>query len=55
MPSQQHFYMEPQAAFATPGEDGCLTVHSGTQSMDSVHQALAKTLGLPAFCLVLKG
>ena len=48
MPSQQHFYMETQAAMAVPGEDGCLTVHSGTQSLDSIHQGLTMCTGLPA-------
>ena len=48
MPSQQHMYQETQAALAVPGEDGCLTVHSGTQSLDSVHQGLTMCLGLPA-------
>ena len=30
--------MEPQATIVVPGEDGCLTVHSATQSLDAVQQ-----------------
>ena len=48
MPSQQHFYMEPQATLAVPGEDGCLTLHSATQSLDCVQQAVCTALGMPA-------
>ena len=48
LPSQQHFYMEPQAAVAVPGEDGCLTVHSATQSLDAVQASVAQALGMPA-------
>ena len=40
--------MEPQAAIVVPGEDGCLTVHAATQSLDAVQQGLAMTLGMPA-------
>ena len=47
-PSQQHFYMEPQAAVAVPEEDGCLTVHSATQSLDAVQASVAQALGMPA-------
>ena len=40
--------MEPQAAVAVPGEGGCLTVHSATQSLDAVQASVAQALGMPA-------
>ena len=48
LPSQQHFYMEPQAAVAVPGENGCLSVHSATQSLDAFQASVAQALGMPA-------
>ncbi len=40
-------YMETQVAMAEPGENGTLTVHSATQSLDAVQSAVAAVLGLP--------
>lgn len=36
-----------QAAVAVPGEGGFITVHSATQSLDTVQRCVAATLGIP--------
>lgn len=46
MPSQQHFYMEPQAAVAQPDEAGTMTVHCASQSLDTVQSSVAVALGV---------
>jgi xanthine dehydrogenase/oxidase len=45
--AQLHFYMETQAAVAVPGERNRITVHSSTQSPDSVQSAIRQTLAIP--------
>lgn len=47
LPSQQHFYMEPQGALVLPDEAGTFTVTSSTQNLDAVQKAVAETLGIP--------
>jgi len=47
LPSQQHFYMEPQGALVLPDEAGTFTVTSSTQCLDAVQKAVAETLGIP--------
>ena len=47
LPSQQHFYMEPQGALVLPDEAGTFTVTSSTQNIDIVQKAVAEVLGLP--------
>jgi xanthine dehydrogenase large subunit len=42
---QEHFYLEGQIAFALPGEDGDLTVHSSTQHPTEVQHICARLLG----------
>jgi xanthine dehydrogenase large subunit len=42
---QEHFYLEGQIAFAIPGEDGDLVVHSSTQHPTEVQQVCAEILG----------
>ena len=42
---QEHFYLEGQIAFALPGEDGDLTVHSSTQHPTEVQHVCARLLG----------
>jgi xanthine dehydrogenase large subunit len=42
---QEHFYLEGQIAFAIPGEDGDLVVHSSTQHPTDVQQVCAEVLG----------
>ncbi|HEY2155787.1 MAG TPA: molybdopterin cofactor-binding domain-containing protein, partial [Isosphaeraceae bacterium] len=44
---QEHFYLEPQAARAVPGEDGQILVQSSTQNPSEVQSVVAKVLGLP--------
>jgi xanthine dehydrogenase large subunit len=43
---QEHFYLEPQAALAIPGEDGQITVHSSTQNPTEIQAVVARCLGL---------
>ena len=42
---QEHFYLESQIAFALPGEDGDITVHSSTQHPTEVQHICARVLG----------
>ncbi|MDQ0324973.1 xanthine dehydrogenase large subunit [Rhodopseudomonas julia] len=43
---QDHFYLEGQIAYALPGEDSDITVHSSTQHPSEVQHNVAKVLGL---------
>jgi xanthine dehydrogenase molybdopterin-binding subunit B/xanthine dehydrogenase iron-sulfur cluster and FAD-binding subunit A len=45
--SQSHFYMEPQAAYAVPEEDGMMRVGSAMQWPGGVQQKVAGCLGVP--------
>ena len=42
---QEHFYLEGQIAFALPGEDGDMLVHSSTQHPTEVQHVCARVLG----------
>ena len=42
---QEHFYLEGQVAFALPGEDGDIVVHSSTQHPTEVQHICARLLG----------
>jgi xanthine dehydrogenase large subunit len=42
---QEHFYLEGQVAFALPGEDGDIVVHSSTQHPTEVQHISARLLG----------
>jgi xanthine dehydrogenase large subunit len=42
---QEHFYLEGQVAFALPGEDGDMIVHSSTQHPTEVQHICARLLG----------
>eukprot|EP00301_Raphidiophrys_heterophryoidea_P025623 c8643_g1_i1.p1 GENE.c8643_g1_i1~~c8643_g1_i1.p1 ORF type:complete len:1451 (-),score=377.81 c8643_g1_i1:195-4547(-) len=44
--SQNHFYMEPQSAFAIPEEEGCMTVYTSTQGTDLTLKVLSEQLKL---------
>jgi xanthine dehydrogenase large subunit len=44
---QEHFYLEGQAALATPGEDGEMHVLSSTQHPTEVQHVVARVLDLP--------
>ena len=43
---QEHFYLEPQAARAVPGEGGQILVQSSTQNPSEVQSVVASVLGL---------
>lgn len=43
---QEHFYLEGQAAFAVPGEDEDITVHSSTQHPTEIQHKVAHVLGI---------
>lgn len=43
---QEHFYLEGQVAFAIPGEDGDMLVHSSTQHPTEVQHLVARALKL---------
>ncbi len=45
---QEHFYLEMQAAYAEPGEDGTIQVTSSTQHPTEVQHGVAHVLGIPA-------
>jgi xanthine dehydrogenase large subunit len=45
---QDHFYLEGQVAFALPGEDGTMHVHSSTQHISEVQRLVAGALDLRA-------
>jgi len=42
---QDHFYLETHIAYAVPGEDGDLTIHSSTQHPTEVQHHVAHVLG----------
>lgn len=48
LPSQQHFYMETQAAVVRPTEGGSYTIHASTQTLDGIQSAAARALGISA-------
>jgi xanthine dehydrogenase large subunit len=43
---QEHFYLEGQVAFAVPGEDNDMLVHSSTQHPSEVQHIVARVLGV---------
>ncbi|MGA0112075.1 MAG: xanthine dehydrogenase small subunit, partial [Chthoniobacterales bacterium] len=45
---QEHFYLEMQAAFAEPGEDGTMCITSSTQHPTEVQHGVAHVLGIPS-------
>ena len=45
---QEHFYLESHIAFAIPGEDDEVTVHSSTQHPSEVQHMVAHVLGVPS-------
>ena len=46
MGGQEHFYLEPQAARAVPGEGGQVFIQSSTQNPSEVQSVVARVLGL---------
>jgi len=51
---QEHFYLETQAAWARPGEDGAVFVSSSTQHPSEVQAVIAHLLRLPANKVVVQ-
>jgi xanthine dehydrogenase molybdopterin binding subunit/xanthine dehydrogenase small subunit len=51
---QEHFYLETQAAWAEPGEDGSVFVTSSTQHPSEVQMVVAHVLGVAAHKVVVK-
>jgi xanthine dehydrogenase molybdopterin binding subunit/xanthine dehydrogenase small subunit len=51
---QEHFYLETQAAWAEPGEDGSVFVTSSTQHPSEVQAVVAHALGLPSNKVVVQ-
>ncbi|MEP1942717.1 MAG: xanthine dehydrogenase molybdopterin binding subunit, partial [Sulfitobacter sp.] len=44
---QEHFYLEGQAAFALPSEDGDMVIHSSTQHPTEIQHKVAEAIGRP--------
>jgi len=51
---QEHFYLEMQAAYAEPGEDGSMFVMSSTQHPSEVQHIVAHLLHVPVNHVVVK-
>ena len=51
---QEHFYLETQAAWAKPGEDGAMFVSSATQNPSEMQALVAHVLSLPANKVVVQ-
>jgi xanthine dehydrogenase molybdopterin binding subunit/xanthine dehydrogenase small subunit len=51
---QEHFYLETNAAWAEPGEDGSMLVISSTQHPSEVQQVVAHVLQVPASKVVVQ-
>ncbi len=51
---QEHFYLETQAAWAQPGEDGAMFVSSSTQHPSEVQALVAHLLNVPANKVVVQ-
>ena len=51
---QDHFYLETQAAYATPGEDGSMFVESSTQHPSEIQHIVAHLLGVPSNQVVVE-
>jgi xanthine dehydrogenase molybdopterin binding subunit len=50
---QEHFYLEMNAAFAEPGEDGTVQIASSTQHPTEVQQCVSHILHIPAHKVVV--
>ena len=51
---QEHFYLETQAAWAEPGEDGTITVNSSTQHPSEIQAIVAEVLHRPRHKVVVQ-
>jgi xanthine dehydrogenase large subunit len=51
---QEHFYLESQAAMATPGEDGDVTVYSSTQHPTEAQHIVSRILAIPSHAITVE-
>jgi xanthine dehydrogenase large subunit len=51
---QDHFYLETQAAYAKPGEDGSMLIESSTQHPSEIQHIVAHLLGVPSNHVVVE-
>eukprot|EP00873_Tetraselmis_striata_P029168 jgi/Tetstr1/449432/TSEL_036527.t1 len=52
--AQKHFYMEPHVTLASPQEDGCIELWSGTQDPCLTQQVLSALLAKPQHSITVK-
>jgi xanthine dehydrogenase molybdopterin binding subunit/xanthine dehydrogenase small subunit len=52
--AQEHFYLESQAAWAEPGDDGDVFVSSSTQHPSEIQTVVAHVLGVPRHKVVVQ-
>jgi xanthine dehydrogenase molybdopterin binding subunit/xanthine dehydrogenase small subunit len=51
---QDHFYLETQAAYAKPGEDGSIFIESSTQHPSEIQHIVGHLLGVPSNHVVIE-
>ncbi|HVU15601.1 MAG TPA: xanthine dehydrogenase molybdopterin binding subunit [Candidatus Didemnitutus sp.] len=51
---QEHFYLETQAAWAEPGDDGSVTIHSSTQHPTEIQTIVTEVLGVSRHQVVVQ-
>jgi xanthine dehydrogenase large subunit len=51
---QEHFYLESQAAMATPGEDGDVTILSSTQHPSEAQHVASRILAIPSHAITVE-
>jgi len=51
---QEHFYLEPHAVMAVPGEGGEMTIYTATQCVHKTQKTVASALGVPCSKVVVK-
>ena len=51
---QEHFYLESQAAMATPGEDGDVTIFSSTQHPTEGQHIVSRILDIPSHAITVE-
>eukprot|EP00931_Biecheleriopsis_adriatica_P041469 TRINITY_DN23695_c0_g1_i1.p1 TRINITY_DN23695_c0_g1~~TRINITY_DN23695_c0_g1_i1.p1 ORF type:complete len:1513 (-),score=324.42 TRINITY_DN23695_c0_g1_i1:62-4153(-) len=51
---QEHWYLEPHALLAVPGEFGEMTIHTTTQCVQKTQRVVASCLGVPCSKVVVK-
>ncbi len=51
---QEHFYLETHAAWAEPGEDGAVTIHSSTQHPSEIQTIVCEVMGKPRHKVVVQ-